>query len=350
MEPNNTNINLMSDAIERAIAANGIDNRVTGAMVTRRIIRFHLQVALGVTVKRIQALSGDIANALGCESVNVSRSRGLIDIEYVIPGGEILNLTELLDGEHVYPDRSGAMVLGADGTGYPFSLRMNTPQTEHILITGQHSSGKTTLLRSMLASAAARNTPDDLVIMLVSPKPTELMALLDFQHASKYVITDESDVLATLKATVEEMYRRTISSQATPRIIVAIDGIDEFVQRIGQPFVAQVEHLTRSGAAAGIHIIATANELSMAMSDFRFPVRIAGQVRTEQDAFLATGMADSNAEKLNGNGDFLVVYGGEAVRIQAATVSDDVIGILASEVTVDASEPVQAVAEHDDNW
>jgi S-DNA-T family DNA segregation ATPase FtsK/SpoIIIE len=49
-----------------------------------------------------------------------------------------------------------------------------------------------------------------------------------------------------------------------------------------------------------------------------FPVRLAGSVASPEDAKVATGIASTGAEKLLGQGDFLVVAKGETTRMQAA--------------------------------
>jgi DNA segregation ATPase FtsK/SpoIIIE-like protein len=52
-----------------------------------------------------------------------------------------------------------------------------------------------------------------------------------------------------------------------------------------------------------------------------FPVRIVGSVGSPEDAKVATGIAGTGAERLLGQGDFLVVAQGQVTRMQAAYVS-----------------------------
>ena len=51
-----------------------------------------------------------------------------------------------------------------------------------------------------------------------------------------------------------------------------------------------------------------------------FPVRLVGSVACPEDAKVATGIGGTGAERLLGQGDFLVVAKGEVTRMQAAYV------------------------------
>ena len=52
-----------------------------------------------------------------------------------------------------------------------------------------------------------------------------------------------------------------------------------------------------------------------------FPVRLVGSVPSPEDAKVATGLARTGAEKLQGQGDFLVVTKGRATRMQVAYIA-----------------------------
>jgi DNA segregation ATPase FtsK/SpoIIIE-like protein len=61
-----------------------------------------------------------------------------------------------------------------------------------------------------------------------------------------------------------------------------------------------------------------------------FPVGIVGSVASPEDAKVATGLAGTGAERLLGQGDFLVVAKGQVTRMQAAYLdSAEVRGLVA---------------------
>jgi S-DNA-T family DNA segregation ATPase FtsK/SpoIIIE len=61
-----------------------------------------------------------------------------------------------------------------------------------------------------------------------------------------------------------------------------------------------------------------------------FPVRLVGSVVSPEDAKVASGIAGSNAERLLGRGDFLLIAKGQVVRFQAAYAdSRELAGLVA---------------------
>ena len=52
-----------------------------------------------------------------------------------------------------------------------------------------------------------------------------------------------------------------------------------------------------------------------------FPARLVGRVGSTEDARVASGVAASGAERLQGQGDFLAVAAGSITRFQAAWLS-----------------------------
>jgi DNA segregation ATPase FtsK/SpoIIIE-like protein len=74
-----------------------------------------------------------------------------------------------------------------------------------------------------------------------------------------------------------------------------------------------------------------------------FPVRLVGSVPSPEDAKVATGLAGTGAERLLGQGDFLVVAQGQVVRMQAAFVAEDEIGTLVARLR-EGSRPLLVAA------
>jgi len=85
---------------------------------------------------------------------------------------------------------------------------------------------------------------------------------------------------------------------------------------------AALTRLTQRGREAGLHLVACTQKPSAAviggLVKSNFPVRLVGSVASPEDAKVATGLAQTGAEKLLGQGDFLVVAKGQVTRMQAA--------------------------------
>src|SRR5512139_3931074 len=74
-------LELQSDRIEMVLASHKAPARVTGGVVTPRAVQFHLAPAMGIKVNKLQALSDELALALGVDSVRVSREGSSIRLE-----------------------------------------------------------------------------------------------------------------------------------------------------------------------------------------------------------------------------------------------------------------------------
>ncbi|MGE5193404.1 MAG: hypothetical protein ACM3U2_12995, partial [Deltaproteobacteria bacterium] len=74
--------------------------------------------------------------------------------------------------------------------------------------------------------------------------------------------------------------------------------------------------------SAGIAVVAcTQKPTASAVGSLvkaNFPARLVGKVTSGTEALVATGQPASGAEKLAGKGDFILVAGGETLRVQIA--------------------------------
>ena len=65
MSLNSQTLGLLADHIEEVLDQHSVAGRVTGGLVTPRLVRFHLETALGTKVRKVSALNEEIAMALG---------------------------------------------------------------------------------------------------------------------------------------------------------------------------------------------------------------------------------------------------------------------------------------------
>jgi len=108
------------------------------------------------------------------------------------------------------------------------------------------------------------------------------------------------------------------------------------VQVGGREMEAALTRLTQRGREAGIHLVAcTQKPMATVIGGLiksNFPVRLVGSVASPEGAKVATGIGGTGAERLLGQGDFLVVAKGQVTRMQAAYASEqqvrDLVGKL----------------------
>lgn len=314
-----------ADQIEAVLSRHKADGVVLGGVVAPRFVQFHVRPHPSVRIQRIVALAEEIALALGCASVRIARSGGVVRIEMPRSLEAPVRLLRLLEtlGKEIPPHTA---VLGVEENGQPLLLRLPAPDVVHLLIAGMTGSGKSALARAMLASLAYCNGPESLRFVLIDPKRRGFAPLDRLPHVEGEVIADVQAAVNRLRIVIREMERRDQEGICAPLLVVAIDELADLLQTGGKTVVATLTRLAQRGREAGIHLIActqkpTAQLIGSAMK-VNFPVRLVGAVATRDEARYASGILDSGAEKLGGRGDFLLVTKGEAIRFQAAWISE----------------------------
>jgi S-DNA-T family DNA segregation ATPase FtsK/SpoIIIE len=225
-----------------------------------------------------------------------------------------------------------------DQEGVPLLVRLPSPNVAHVLIAGTTGSGKTALARTIVASLVLSNSQRTLQVVLIDPKGRGFMPFEGLPHLLVPVVTRVDEALPLLQRLVGEMERRDAERRAEPRLVVALDEMADLVQVGGREMESALTRLTQRGREAGIHLVActqkpTATVIGSLIKS-NFPVRIVGSVASPEDAKVATGIGGTGAERLLGQGDFLVVAKGQVTRMQAAYASEgdvrDLVGKLRS--------------------
>ena len=308
--------------IESVLGAHKVPARVWQATVTPRFVRFDVTTAIGTKLNKVSNLAEELAFSLGARSTRVYREGGMLHVEVPRDAPRTVELLALCGRLKTVPPNCA--VLGIDEGGLPLLLRLDSPDVAHVLLAGTTGSGKTALLRTLLISLAMHNHPGRLQVVLVDPKARGLTALAALPHVWRGhgVIHDVNQAGEVLEALVVEMGRRDIARVSLPRLVVAIDELADLLVTGGKSLADAVTRLTQRGREAGIHVVAATQRPSSAlvggMMKANFPVRLVGSVASPEDAKVASGLAGTEAERLLGRGDFLLVAKGQTIRFQAA--------------------------------
>jgi S-DNA-T family DNA segregation ATPase FtsK/SpoIIIE len=325
-------LHFQADRIEMVLASHKVPARVTGGAVTPRLVRYQLATPLGVKVRQVAGLSEEIALSLGASSCRVYRQEGQVQVEVPRAEGQAVSLVDLCRRLGVEGDRRReavpplTAVLGLDQEGVPLLLRLPSPNVAHVLIAGTTGSGKTALARTMVASLAMYNSQRVLQVVLVDPKGRGFVPFAGLPHLLGPVVTRVEEAQAVLGRLVAEMERRDEEGRSEPRLVVVLDELADLVQVGGREMEGLLTRLTQRGREAGIHLVGCTQKPMAAviggLVKSNFPVRLVGSVPSPEDAKVATGLAGTGAERLLGQGDFLVVAQGQVVRMQAAYASE----------------------------
>ena len=318
-------LNFQADRIELVLASHKVPARVTGGTVTPRFVRFQIMTPLGVKVRQVAGLAEELALSLNAPHCRVYRQEGQVQVEVPRPQGRAVGLLDLcrkLAAQRPLGLPPVTAVLGLDEEGAPLLLRLPSPDVAHVLIAGTTGSGKTALARSIVASLALLNPQRSLQLALIDPKGRGLSPFAGLPHLLAPVVTQVDQALDMLRRIVAEMERRDAQDRSDPRLVVVMDELADLLMVGGREMEEVLTRLTQRGREAGIHLVASTQKPTAALLGglikSNFPVRLVGSVACAEDARIATGLAATGAERLLGQGDFLVVVKGQVTRLQAA--------------------------------
>jgi len=346
-------LELQSDRIEMVMATHKARVRVIGGVVTPRSVQFHLAPDLGTKINKIQALTDELALALGVPNVRVSRQGGNVLLEIPRDDAMPVKLLALMAGivkvgaQKSQSPQSSCLpaetaVLGLCYDGAPLLMRLSSPDVAHVLISGTTGSGKTTLCQTMILNLAMTHRRSQLQFVLVDPKRRAFAPFAPLPHLLRPIIGEADEAASALGELVQLMERRAKNriysvddkkqmgkpvppDLVTPRIVVVLDELADLMQVGGQALAEPLARLVQRGSETGIHIIACTQKPSAQVMGTlirsNFPARLVGKVVSPEDARVASGIGGTGAEKLSGRGDFIAVAAGQVLRFQAAYVS-----------------------------
>ncbi|MCH7720534.1 MAG: DNA translocase FtsK 4TM domain-containing protein [Planctomycetes bacterium] len=331
----------------------------TGPVITM----FELQLAAGVKVSQIAALSNDIARALRATSVRVVApipGKNTVGIEIPNPDKEIVQLKDLLTfGAEKSQEMALPLFLGKDASGAP--LIHDLARMPHLLIAGTTGSGKSVCINSLLAGFLMTQRPDRLKLILADPKMVELARFKDIPHLMCPIVTDAGRAGAILEWAVtkmqeryallaeagvrnlpeyndlgeEELLRRLNPSSPAesaqipkhlPYLVIVIDELADLMMTSASDVEHHLCRLAQKSRAVGIHIIVATQRpearVVTGLIKSNMPCRIAFRVASRIDSRIV--LDQNGAEVLMGQGDMLFLPPGSAkpIRAQGTFVSD----------------------------
>lgn len=184
----------------------------------------------------------------------------------------------------------------------------------HMLVAGVTGSGKTQLLLSIILSLAISNDPQHLSMLLVDPKGIDFTrsAIAKLPHLiSKPIVDLDEATVAIHKIRLELDRRKEIGNHSDSKkgIFIFCDEMAS-VTNHSQAAVDDLEEIARLGRAWGIHlIIATQRPTSKFMDTAmrsQLPCNLTGAVTSPEEAKYATGHKESGADRLPGQGAFIL--------------------------------------------
>ncbi len=363
------------EQVSRLVEAKLLDFKVQAQVVAVYpgpvITRFELDLAPGMKVSKISALSKDLARALSAISVRVVEvipGKSVIGLELPNKYREIVRLSEVISCPAFEESNSPlTMVLGKDISGEP--VVVDLAKMPHLLVAGTTGSGKSVGVNTMIVSLLYKSTPEDVRLIMIDPKMLELSVYEGIPHLLAEVVTDMKDAANALRWCVGEMERRYKLMSALgvrnlkgynkkvlaaidegeplidplwqpndgldqtppllerlPSIVVIVDEFADMMMIVGKKVEELIARIAQKARAAGIHLILATQRPSVdvitGLIKANIPTRMAFQVSSGLNS--RTILDQQGAEQLLGMGDMLYLPPGTGVptRVHGAFIDD----------------------------
>jgi DNA segregation ATPase FtsK/SpoIIIE, S-DNA-T family len=357
--------------LEEALAAHGVETRLSGMTVGPTVTRFELELAPGVKVAKVTALHKDIAYAMATADVRIlapipgksaigvevpNKQRQLVAVGDVLHTPEAKALTAPL-----------TVAIGRDIDGCP--VLVDLAKMPHVLVAGTTGSGKSSCINSLLTSILMRSTPDEVRMILVDPKMVELSQYNGLPHLLTQVVTNPKKAAAALAWAVDEMERRYellaglgfrdiggynaafdkgeledpyandpangIGLPPEPKyarlttILVVVDELADLMMVSAKDVEDSIVRIAQKARAVGIHLVIATQRPSVnvitGLIKANVPSRFAFAVSTLVDSRVI--IDQPGAERLIGQGDMLMTTVSSNIpqRVQGNFVSEEEI-------------------------
>ena len=310
-----------------------------GAEVGPTFVRLKVELrgdADSIKIRR-QAENLKLHLALEHEPLILSQA-GYVSIDVQRPDRQTVLLAPLLAAAPPKFAGEPAFPVGVGVAGNAEWLNLSEPEGCHLLVAGTTGSGKSEFLKAVLASLAARLTPEQVKFRLIDPKRVTFNVDPKCPYLGGPVVYDGEEALPVLEACSEEMERRykllqargvdhvrhLVGADAVPRWVVVMDEFADLMtdRNTRKELEPLLKRLGAKARAAGIHLILGTQrpDASVVTPVLRsnLPGRIGLQVATERDSKLF--LDEPDAAYLFGKGDLVWKRGGGLVRLQSPFV------------------------------
>ncbi|MDX1413082.1 MAG: FtsK/SpoIIIE domain-containing protein [Candidatus Promineifilaceae bacterium] len=326
-------LQVQASQIQNVLNLNHATTTVTGGIVDDQSITFDLRSSLSSGIAKLSSFKDEFKKALGVEGIRLNRDRGLFQLEVIRPIDAAVPLLDLMAGMSNIPACTAVLGLADDGSAITHTFAADG--APNILIYGDKNSGKTNLLRTIVASLAFTNRQADVQLIAINPTAADserrqaqnsIWNPLNYvPHLLTDVVTRQTEIAELMQFLVREMEYRDDNGFISPRIIVLIDQAATVLERGGREVNEAVLKIAERGARSGMHIILATRRPQRdrfgphLMTNLQ--AHFVGQIYDEKRVY-PDQPASSRANSLLGEGDFLTGGLARPKRFQAAYLND----------------------------
>ena len=200
-----------ADVIVATLRQHGVEGVIRHIRPGPVVTLYEFSPVAGVKLARIENLDKELTMALSATRIRIIApipGKGVVGVEVPNKDREAVGLREVLESDG-FLGAGGLLplALGKNIEGIPYCVDLQ--RMPHLLIAGTTGSGKSVGLNTMILSMLYRQTPDQVRLIMVDPKMTELSIYEDIPHLLLPVVTDPQKAARALQWAVDEMERRT---------------------------------------------------------------------------------------------------------------------------------------------
>jgi S-DNA-T family DNA segregation ATPase FtsK/SpoIIIE len=349
--------------LEQTFTDFSLNVRVVGINTGPVITQYEIALETGLRVNKVTCMADDLALNLRVPSVRIVApipGKNTVGIEVPNERRAEVRLKEvMLTAGPKVQQLNIPLFLGKDTEGQ--SLVYDLADMPHLLIAGRTGTGKSVCLNAIILSILMTRRPDQVKLIMIDPKMTELIEYGKIPHLMHPVVRDAKKAEAILAWAVDKMEERydllsrarvrNIASynQLTheeilarlkpdeeereripakmPSIVIIVDEMADLMMTSKREVEGHVIRLAQKSRAAGIHLVVATQKPTVdvitGLIKSNLPARISFQVSSRTDSRVV--LDEMGADKLLGKGDMLFLQPGTSTLLRGqGTYASDV--------------------------
>ncbi len=200
-----------AEIIVATLRQHGVEGAIRHIRPGPVVTLYEFMPVAGVKLSRIENLDKELTMALSAIRIRIIApipGKGVVGIEVPNHNRANVYLRDVVESE-TFARAAGflPLALGKNIEGIPYCVDLQ--RMPHLLIAGTTGAGKSVGLNTMILSLLYRHAPDQVRMIMVDPKMTELSIYEDIPHLLLPVVTDPQKAARALQWAVDEMERRT---------------------------------------------------------------------------------------------------------------------------------------------
>ena len=339
----------LGEKIVNTLEQFSIESHLAEILVGPTVIQFRIQLAPGIKVSKVAALSNDIALAMAVPSLRIEApipGKPYVGIEIPNPKRRGIPLRTVIEDDAFKRTKlSLPLPFGVAVNGDPVVVGLE--ELPHLLVAGTTGSGKSVFVNSCIVGLCSRRSPEELRMILVDPKRVEMSVYDKLPHLLTPPVTDPKKAVQALAWLIREMEERyttfakirvrnlegynekVLPKDRLPHIVIVVDELADLMMTAAKEVEEYICRLAQMARATGIHLMLATQRPSVniitGLIKANIPARVAFTLPSNADS--RTIIDCAGAEKLLGKGDMLFssTKHPKPIRIQSPWIDENIL-------------------------